>query len=79
MRKIVSLAAFAVIAAWGADPPQLSGTWVFDPGHAAKLKISTLEIHQSADTVECAPSAANNAKSRKPVRRFPSGTTARRW
>jgi hypothetical protein len=30
----------------------LSGTWVFDPGHAAKLKISTLEIHQSADTVE---------------------------
>jgi len=52
MRKIVCLAVFATCAMWAADRPEMSGSWVMDPGHAGKSKLATLEIHQSEDSVE---------------------------
>jgi hypothetical protein len=54
MRKLVYLVTIAAGLIWAADPPQVSGTWAVDSAHAGKSKISTLEIRQSADTVEIA-------------------------
>ena len=62
MRRILCLLTFAGIALWAADRPDMTGKWLFDSSHAAKLKISTLEIHQSADSVEIAEAAGPESK-----------------
>lgn len=53
MRMLACLAVLAV-GAWGADRPDLSGTWVLDTAHspAAKVKTETLAIHQQSDAVQ---------------------------
>jgi len=56
MRKFVCLGVLLFTAAWAADHPDLSGTWVLDMAHSAnaggKVKAETLSISQKPDGVE---------------------------
>jgi hypothetical protein len=63
MRTTVCLIGLTALALWASDRPVVSGTWQLDPSQAGKLKLATLEIRQSADTV--AISEEGQGKSKK--------------
>ena len=64
MRNVFCVLAFAACALWAADKPDLTGTWQVDASHAGKLKISSIQIHQTGDNVEIAEASGPDAKAK---------------
>jgi hypothetical protein len=52
MRTFLCFLTLSAGLVWAADPPKVSGAWTLDSSQASKVKISSLEIHQTADSVE---------------------------
>lgn len=58
MRPLYLTMVFVAVAAFGADRPELNGTWQLSSAHEGKLKFETLFIQQSPDGIKITESGA---------------------